>query len=109
MAAFTASVHTAFRMWTVKSSKTRALRAGKLCAAPLLRSAAALFAYVGDRLEEGKLAGPVAQEHGLLLRQLLLPVPDYCQEASIDAFSSTPAGMGSLYCCAQSTAWRPSA
>ena len=46
---------------------------------------------MGDRLEEGKLTGPVAQEHGLLLRQLLLPVPEYCQEASTDAFASASA------------------
>ena len=69
--------------------------AGKLCAAPLLRCAAALFSYVGDRLGEGKLAGPVAQEHGLMLRQLLLPVPEYCQEASVDAFSSMPGRLSS--------------
>ena len=76
--------------------------AGKLCAAPLLRCAAALFSYVGDRLEEGKLGGPVAQEHGLMLRQLLLPVPEYCQEASINAFSSVP-----VVCQAQSAAAMP--
>ena len=33
------------------------------------------------------LAGPAAQELSLMLRQLLLPIPEYCQEASTAKYS----------------------
>ena len=62
------------------------MTAGKECTLPLLRVASRLFTYISDTLQLSAAQEPVKQEHGLLLRQLLLPVPEYCQEVPAKVF-----------------------
>ena len=64
------------------------IRAGRECALPLLRVVGKLFAYIGDTLEMGSVPDAVRAELGLMLRQHLLPVAEYCQEVPAATFES---------------------
>ena len=61
---------------------------GKQCTLPLLRIAARLFDYIASSLELSAMPDVVRQELGLLLRQHLLPVQEYCQEVPESVFES---------------------